>query len=91
MTSEHALRGAADMFHEIVSAFYSEDLLADRRNAIIEEKLRESLRSRDQLRRVAVNGFELCVRALAEMGASDVTIHECGKQALGEEPWSDSE
>ena len=36
---------------------------------------------------LAAEGFELCVRALAEMGAKDVTIHECGKAAFGEEPW----
>lgn len=89
--SEHALRCAADMFHEIVSAFSAEALLADARNAIMAEKLREKLRSSEQLCRIAADGFELCVRALAEMGAPDVTIHECGKQALGEEPWGGSD
>lgn len=82
--SEHALRGAADMFHEIVSAFSAEDLNADCRNAIIATTLRENLRSRDQLRRIAADGFELCVRALAAAGAPDVTIHECGERALEE-------
>ena len=84
---DQALRDAADRFHEIVAALAAKDLLADARNAKIEDRLRESLRSRDQIKKIASDGFELCVRALAGMGASDVTIHECGKQALGEEPW----
>ena len=80
MTSDqmHALRRAADKFHEVVSALAAEDLLADAHNKIVAEKLRESLRSRGQIKQIAADGFELCVRALAEMGAPDVTIHECG-------------
>ena len=84
---EQALRRASEMFHEIVSAFSSEDLLAGCLNAVVAEKLRENLRTRDQIRRIAVDGFELCVRALAAAGAPGVTIHECGGQALGEQPW----
>jgi hypothetical protein len=76
------------MFHEIVSAFSSEDLLAGCRNAVVAEKLRENLRTRDQIRRIAVDGFELCVLALAAASAPNVTIHTCGEQALGEQPWS---
>lgn len=74
------------MFHEILSALASEDLLAGCRNAVVQDKLRDSLRSRDQLKKIAADGFELCVRALAQMGAPDVTIHECGEQAFGEQP-----
>ena len=87
--SEQALRNVADMFHEIVSAHAAEDLNADCRNAVVAGKLRESLRSRDQIKKIATDGFELCVRALAEMGAPDVTIHECGEKALGEVSWND--
>lgn len=58
------------------------------RNAILAAKLRENQRSPDQLRSISADGFELCVRALAKLGAADVTIHECGKSALGEEPWA---
>jgi hypothetical protein len=87
--TEQALRRSADLLHEIVSALSAETLLTEARNAIVAEKLRENLRSPDQLRRIAADGFELCVRALVEMGASNVTIHECGASALGEEPWSD--
>ena len=75
------------MFHEIVSAFAAEDLIAGCRNDAVAEKLREHLRSRDQILRIATDGFELCVRALVQAGAPDVTIHECGRQALGEKPW----
>lgn len=89
--SEQVARRAADMFHEILSALSAEDLVADTRNAIMAEKLREHVRSRDQLKKLAGDGFELCVRSLAAMGAPDVTIHECGEQAFGEQPWSGQE
>ena len=87
--SEQALRHAADLFHEIVAAIVSEDRLTSCRNAIVTEKLRGNVRSREQLQRVAADGFELCVRALAALGAPDVTIHECGERQLG--PWIDGD
>lgn len=87
--SEQALRDAADRFHEIVSAFAAKDLLADARNEKIAGSLREKLRTHDQIKKIASDGFELCVLALAARGASDVTIHECGEKALGEAPWSE--
>lgn len=86
--SEQVARRAADMFHEILSALSSEDLVADSRNAIMADK---HMRSREQLKKIAADGFELCARHLAAMGAPDVTIHECGEQALGEQPWSGQE
>ena len=90
MTSqEQALQDAADRFHEIVSAMAAKDLLANTRNEKIAASLREKLRSRDQIKEIACNGFEACVRALAAMGAADVTIHECGEKALGEVPWNE--
>lgn len=84
-----ALRQASEKFHEIVSAFSSADLLASARNAVIADKLRDNLRSIDQLRRIAADGFELCVRALADLGAPDVTIHECGDRELEDRRWED--
>lgn len=86
-TIEQALRRSADLFHEIGSALAVEPLLADARNVILVEKLRENRRSSDQLRSISAEGFELCVRALAQLGAADVTIHECGPSAFGEAPW----
>jgi len=86
---EQALRRAADLFHEVGSSATAEDLVADCRNAILANSLRSKLRSRDQVKRITADGFELCVLALAEMGASDVTIHECGEAALGEQPWEE--
>ena len=87
---EPSLRSAADMFHEVGAAFAAEDLLVDAHNAKIAESLRKNLRTRDQIKKIAHDGFELCMRALAGMGAADVTIHECGKQVLGEEPWGEN-
>ncbi len=82
LKSEPALRQAADLFHEVGSAVASEDLIADCRNAILADTLRGKLRSHDQLKRLTADGFELCVRALADLGASDVTIHECGDRDM---------
>jgi len=80
---EQVFRRASGIFHEIVSAISSEDILAEPRvNAVIQEKLQKKLRSREQLRSIACDGFELCVRALAEMGAADVTIHECSERDM---------
>jgi len=89
--SVQVLRRAADLFHEIGSALAAEALLTDVRNAVLAASLRENQRSSDQLRAITADGFELCVRALAAAGAPDVTIHECGASAFGEQPWSGDE
>jgi len=82
---EQTLRRAADMFHEIGSAISSENLLGKPRvNAVIAEKLRGNVRSREELQKIAADGFELCVRALAEMGAKDVTFRECAEKDMEE-------
>lgn len=87
---EPALRRAADMFHEIVSAFEARRLL-DREGhklpQVLYDDFTRKLRSPLEITKVAADGFELCVRALAGMGATDVTIHECGEKAFGEQPW----
>ena len=86
-STDQALSRASELFHEILSALSSEDLIAGCRNTVVADKLRENLRTPDQIRRIAADGFELCVRALAAAGAPGVTIHECGEQAFGEQPW----
>lgn len=78
------LRLAADKLHEVGSAAAAEDLVPRCSNEILANKLRENLRSHDQIKRITADGFELCVRALAEMGATDVTIHECGESTIHE-------
>lgn len=91
LASEPSLRNAADLFHAIVSAHEARRLL-DREGhklpQVMYDDFSGKLREPAQIMKMATDGFELCVRALAEMGATDVTIHECGKQALGEQPWS---
>ena len=90
---ETPLRQAADMFHEIGAAYEARRLL-DREEHKMPQAMYDSitgkLRTPAVLTKIAAEGFELCVRALAEMGATDVTIHECGKQALGEAPWGEN-
>lgn len=80
--TDQILRRASDLFAEIGSALSAEALLGNARTVAVTDKIREkltqNLRTSDQLRKIAATGFELCVRALAERGASDVTIHECG-------------
>lgn len=79
---EQVLRQVADMFHEVGMAIAAEEFIANCRNEIFVEKLRKNLRSKEQLKQITADGFELCVRALAAMGAKDVTIHECGEKDL---------
>jgi hypothetical protein len=81
-SAEQALQRASELFHEIMSAISSKDLLVGCKNDVIAEKLKENLRTRDEIRKIAADGFEVCVLALSEMGASDVTIHECAEQDL---------
>lgn len=81
------LRRASEMFHEILSAISSKDILAGCKNSVVVEKLKANLRTRDEIRTIAAKGFEVCVLALSEAGVPGVTIHECGSAALGEEPW----
>lgn len=92
--SEEALRRAADLFHEVGQAFAAEKLLVgltasiqiapapSRARARMAEKLRGDLRTSDQILALTAEGFEVCVRALAALGATDVTIHECGSASL---------
>lgn len=92
MTAEAALRKAAALFHEIVGAHSARSLIAQERASeqrsmtdVMREDLRQRLRTSDQVSQIAADGFELCLRALAEMGAKDVTIHECGEKDM--EQW----
>lgn len=84
---KEALGRSASLFHEVGSALSVEKLLMGVSNPILVQKLGEGSRTSDQLRARAAEGFELCVRALAKLGAPDVTIHECGESAAGEVPW----
>lgn len=88
---EQALRQAAKLFHEIVGAITARDMLGRTGEnlvaaKLIRAKLRGDLRSPEQLRRIAADGFELCIRALVEMGATDVSIHECSAVDIEEPP-----
>lgn len=81
---ESTLRRATALFHEVGSAIAAEDLLPNCCNEVLAGKLRENLRSHDQIKRIMADGFELCVLALAALGETDVTIHECGDRELEE-------
>ena len=83
------LKRVSEMFHEIVSSISSKDLLANCKNAALAEQLKENLRTRDEIRKIAADGFEVCVRALSVAGVPGATIDECGSSTLGEEPWGE--
>jgi len=91
LRSEQTLGRASELFHEIGSAIAADDLLPTCKNEVLAAKLRENMRSRDQIKKITADGFELCVLALANMGAKNVTVHECGRIAFGEEPWGSKE
>lgn len=85
MSTEGALRAASEAFHKIVSAHESRRLL-DREGhklpqVMYDDFVRKALEPAE-ITKIAAEGFELCVRALLELGASDVTIHECGAQDI---------
>lgn len=75
-----ALREAADRFHEIVSGIASARLLA-RDGAKLSRPHYDSIAggvlASEEIEKIAADGFEGCVRALAGLGAPDVTIYEC--------------
>jgi hypothetical protein len=83
--AEDALRSAADQFHKILAGLNSAKLLARNGHKMpspMFDKLSSAVLSNDEIVRTAADGFETCVRALAALGAKDVTIHECGEQDL---------
>jgi hypothetical protein len=69
-TSEEPLHKCANHFFALLMALADKDYLT----------------RRVYIRMVSADGFELCVRALARMGAKDVSIHECSEQSM-EEHW----
>jgi hypothetical protein len=87
-STEVALREASDLFHKILSAIAAKRLL-DREGHKMPQPIYESMVAKllepEAIERLAADGFEVCVRALAALGAKDVSIHEC--RPTGEEPW----
>ena len=67
-TSEEPLHRCASYFHALLTALAGNDYRTHGAH----------------IRRLSADGFELCVRALAQMGATDVSIHECGASAMDE-------
>jgi len=87
--AEKTLREVADAFHRIAGSLNADRLLSRdgyKMPTIVFDKLVEAKLTPEAMMRVAVDGYELCIRTLAEMGASDVTIHECGERSFGEDP-----
>jgi hypothetical protein len=82
---EAALSVAADRFMQIVSGLAAARLLA-RDGAKLPQpfydKLAADVLSSEAIEKIAADGFEGCVRALAALGAKDVTIFECKASAM---------
>ena len=88
-SQEQILRRAGSLFHEILAALSTKRLL-DRTQHKMPQPMYDgvvkNLRDPEALERLAAEGFELCTRTLAAMGAMDVSIHECGAADI-EGPW----
>lgn len=79
-SAETALREAADRFHKIVTGIASARLLARegvKMSSLVYESMAADVLSSEEIEKIAADGFEVCVRALARLGAPDVSIHEC--------------
>ncbi len=80
MSAEVALRAASEALHKIGAACNARKLL-DRDGHKLSQPMHDSLCRNlldpDEILKIAADGFEACVRALAELGAKDVTILEC--------------
>lgn len=77
---EAALRAAADRFMQIVSGFSAARILARegaKMSQLFYDELAANLLSKEDMEKIAADGFEGCVRALAALGAKDVSIFEC--------------
>jgi len=82
VTAEEALRAAADAFHRIVADHGARKLLGRAMPQPMFDSMIGKLLDPSQVEEIAADGFEMCARALAAMGASDVTIHECTARDL---------
>jgi hypothetical protein len=84
-SAEDALRAAADIFHKIVSDHGARELL-DREGHKMPQLMYDSMTSKlldpAEVDKLAAEGFEICVRALGALGATDVSIHECTEHDL---------
>jgi len=80
VTAEEALREAADLFHKIVSGLASARLIAREGMKMPQnmyDEIAGKILTNEVVEEIAADGFEACVRALAALGAKDVSIHEC--------------
>jgi hypothetical protein len=87
---EQILRRAGSLFHEILAALSTKRLLDRTQHKMPQpmyDGLVKNLKDPEVLERLAADGFELCTRALAAMGATDVSIHECGAADIEEGAW----
>lgn len=73
------LRECSDKFHQISSSIEAHRLL--RENPAMPPKMYEAISKKiltpQAISALCASGFEDCVRALAELGDTDVTIFEC--------------
>jgi hypothetical protein len=79
-SAEIALREASGLFHQILSAIAAKRLL-DREGHKMPQPIYDGIVAKlmepGAIERICADGFEKCVRALAALGAKDVTIYEC--------------
>ena len=85
MKQEHvdAIRQSAARFHEILSSLSAEKILADRKQSLttpLYESMSSKVRSPDELKKLAADGFEALVLLLNDLGVPDVSVHACNPE-----------
>jgi len=68
----------ADRFHKILGFATGQKILSS--HPFLTPTMREHIVNEQmgvEIDKLAADGFEQCVRALVELGAPDVSIHEC--------------
>lgn len=72
------LDSVATQFHRIAMALQARELLGRGvANEVLRAEIEKQQLTDNEIASLCADGFEACVRALASLGADDVSIHEC--------------
>jgi hypothetical protein len=86
---EKLLKECSDKFHAISSS-HEADRLVTAEGYKMSRSMWESMNSKilrnEEINKLCIEGFEACVMALVEIGASDVSIHNCKASDIEEPP-----
>lgn len=77
---DQILRDLSEKFHKILGNMSSRRLIDNqgyKMPQVMYDGLHKQFLTNQEIEKLCADGFEACVRALAAMGATDVSIHEC--------------